>query len=62
MFTCMYFEFVCHLLIVHHRCWGEPYTVQREGVNVRFLSGDGIVKNVPENKAAVFEVRYDFVL
>jgi hypothetical protein len=30
--------------------------VQREGVNVRFFSGDGVVKNVPENKAAVFEV------
>ena len=39
-----------------HRCWGEPWTVQREGVNVRFFSGDGVVKNVPENKAAVFEV------
>ena len=39
-----------------HSCWGEPWTVQREGVNVRFFSGDSVVKNVPENKAAVFEV------
>jgi hypothetical protein len=38
------------------RCWGEPWTVQREAVNVRFFSGDGVVKNVPEDKAAVFEV------
>ena len=30
--------------------------MQREGVNVRFFSGDGVVKNVPEDKAAVFEV------
>ncbi len=44
------------------RCWGEPWTVQREGVNVRFFSGDGIVKNVPENKAAVFEVCCTHVL
>jgi hypothetical protein len=36
--------------------------VQREGVNVRFLSGDGIVKNVPEDKAAVFEVSPTLVL
>ncbi len=31
--------------------------MQREGVNVRFFSGDGDVKNVPEDKAAVFEVQ-----
>ncbi len=36
--------------------------MQREGVNVRFLSGDGIVKNVPEDKAAVFEVSPTLVL
>ena len=62
MWACKYFEFACHAPIVHDRCWGEPYTVQREGVNVRFLSGDGIVKNVPEDKAAVFEVSLTLVL
>jgi hypothetical protein len=37
-------------------CWGEAWTVQREGVNLRYFSGVGVVKNVPEDKAAVFEV------
>ncbi len=30
--------------------------MQREGVNMRFFSGDGVVKNVPHDKPAVFEV------
>ena len=37
-------------------CSGEAWTVWREGVNMRFFSGDGVVKNVPEDKPAVFEV------
>ncbi len=38
------------------RCWAEAGTVWREGVNMRFFSGNGVVKNVPEDKPAVFEV------
>jgi hypothetical protein len=38
------------------RCTAEENTVHREGVNIRFFKGDGVVKNVPEDKAAVFEV------
>ena len=38
------------------RCIVEKRTVARDGVNLRFESGDGVVKNVPESKAAVFEV------
>ncbi len=44
------------MVIPNRSCWGEPGTVQREGVAYRFFSGDGVVKNVPEDKAAIFEV------
>ncbi len=37
-------------------CWHEEGTVAREGVNIKFFSGDGTVKNVPPSEPAVFEV------
>ena len=39
------------------RCTAEENTVHREGAKLSFFKGDGVVKNVPEDKAAVFEVR-----
>ncbi len=45
-----------HEKLATRSCCGEPGTVQREGVAYRFFSGDGVVKNVPEDKAAIFEV------
>jgi hypothetical protein len=38
------------------RCTAEENTVHREGAKLSFFKGDGVVKNVPEDKAAVFEV------
>ncbi len=37
-------------------CVAEVNTVKRDGTNLRFFSGDGVVKNVASGQAAVFEV------
>jgi hypothetical protein len=48
-----YHSLTQHLL----RCTAEENTVRREGAKLSFFKGDGVVKNVPEDKAAVFEVK-----
>jgi hypothetical protein len=44
------------LILCPCRCTAEENTVRREGAKLSFFKGDGVVKNVPEDKAAVFEV------
>jgi hypothetical protein len=42
--------------VLYCSCVGEDDTVKRDGVDLKFLTGDGVVKNVAPGEAAVFEV------
>ncbi len=50
-------DLVLHSLIpLPSSCVGEANTVQRDAVNLRYFTGDGVVKNVAPDQPAVFEV------
>jgi hypothetical protein len=53
------FPVMCVIIWYLRRCIAEDNTVHREGAKLSFFKGDGVVKNVPEDKAAVFEVCLD---
>ncbi len=56
---CLAADVVLHILMpLLISCVGEANTVQRDAVNLRYFTGDGVVKNVAPDQPAVFEVQW----